>query len=117
MTKQLFSDLNDLAAEQVVGGKGKPPVSTFYTAKIDWADDGDGIVQNTELTYNGYNTLTKGRNNNAQGATGTSYTEGANNIFSDSTSIDQATDQFIYVVGAQQFSYNGDGTFTEVFPV
>ena len=49
MTKQLFAQLDDLATEQLVGGKGKPTTDTNTAGKLrgfenDLDSDGNVVI-------------------------------------------------------------------------
>lgn len=84
MTKQLFAQLDDLAAEQVVGG------GTFYTAKgVQPVYDGETLAG---FTWGGeWNELSSNSQGSAKGkgsSAGQKITNGDSNNLYDSKSID-----------------------------
>jgi len=84
MTKQLFAQLDDLAAEQVVGGK--QPGSTFYTPQVNWVDTNmDTYVSSDELSWTGYYSkqqTSSGKFNNTDGVSNNRYSSNDSNLAS-----------------------------------
>ena len=103
MNKPLFSQLDDLSSEQLIGGKSskKTRSTVFFTAQVSWSDTNSNGVQDVDdaYTWNGgwKQHASAGKLNNGGGLV--DDTSAYNNRFS--------TPYTSGLVGIQYFTSNG----------